>query len=107
MLSGAHPARTAPLTGAIEGVAEDAKGQSLPGVHLMLSATSGRVVKQATSQPDGRYRFVGIAAGDYSISGVKGGFATAAATVVVRAGERVSTDLILAPVAARRLRNAR
>ena len=100
MFSGAHPARTAPLTGAIDGVAEDAKGQPLPGVHLMLRATSNRVVKQATSQPDGRYRFAGIAAGDYSISGVKGGFGTATAAVAVRAGDRVSADLILAPVIA-------
>ena len=92
MFSGAHPARTAPLTGAIEGVAEDAKGQPLPGVHLMLRATSDRVVKQATSGSDGRYRFAGIAAGDYSISGVKGGFATATDAVAVKAGDRVSAD---------------
>jgi outer membrane receptor protein involved in Fe transport len=101
MFGAAPQAKTAaPLTGEIEGIAEDVQGRSLPGVHLLLRAANGGVVKQATSLPDGRYRFAGITAGDYSISGVKEGFATAAAMVAVRAGEHVSTDLILAPVAA-------
>jgi Carboxypeptidase regulatory-like domain len=76
-----HPASTAPPAGAIEGVAEDVQRRPLPGVRLILRTTKGRTAKQATSGPDGRYRFVGIAAGDYSISGVKEGFATAATTV--------------------------
>jgi outer membrane receptor protein involved in Fe transport len=98
MFSEADPANTAPSTGAIEGVAADAQGQPLPGVQLILHATGGRVVKRATSEPDGRYRFTGIAAGDYSIAGEKAGFATTTAAVTVTARERVSADLTLAPI---------
>jgi len=95
MLGGARPAMTAPPTGMIEGVAEDAQGQPLSGVQLVLRTVKGRIAKRATSRPDGRYSFAHIAAGDYSISGTKEGFATATAAVAVRAGERASTDLTL------------
>src|SRR5271169_1119566 len=99
ILGGAGPAMTAPPTGAIDGVAEDAQGQPLPGVRLILRAVTGRIARRATSRPDGRYRFADIAAGDYSISGAKEGFATATAAVPVRAGERASADLTLAAAA--------
>jgi outer membrane receptor protein involved in Fe transport len=95
ILGGAHPATTAPSTGTIEGVAEDAQGQPLPGVRLTLRTVKGRIAKRAISHPDGRYSFAAIAAGDYSISGTKEAFATATAAVAVRAGEHVSTDLTL------------
>jgi outer membrane receptor protein involved in Fe transport len=99
ILGGAGPAMAAPPTGTIKGVAKDAQGQPLPGVRLILRAATGRIAKRATSRPDGRYRFADIAAGDYSISGAKEGFLTAAAAVPVRAGERASADLTL-PAAA-------
>ena len=100
MLGGARPAMTAPPTGTIEGVAEDAQGQPLPGVQLILRTVKGRIAKRATNRPDGRYSFAAIAAGDYSISGTKEAFATATAAVAVRAGERVSVDLTLAAASA-------
>jgi hypothetical protein len=100
MLGGAHPAMTAPPTGTIEGVAEDAQGQPLPGVRLILRTAKGRIAKRATNRPDGRYSFAAIAASDYSISGTKEAFATATAPVAVRAGECVSADLTLAAASA-------
>src|SRR5207245_11543864 len=96
MLGGVRAAMTAPPTGTIEGVAKDAQGQPIPGVRLTLRAATGRIARRATSRPDGRYRFADIAAGDYSISGAKGGFATATAAVAVRTGERASVGLSLA-----------
>ena len=90
----------APPPSTIEGVVKDAQGQPLSGVQLTLRATTGRIAKRATSGPDGRYRFAGIAAGDYSISGAKGGVATATASVAVRAGEHASADLALAAAGA-------
>ena len=86
---------TAPPKGTIEGVVKDAQGQPQSGVQLILRATTGRIAKRATSGPDGHYRFAGIAAGDYSISGVKEGVATATAAVAIRAGEDASADLAL------------
>jgi len=99
MLGLARPAMTAPPTGTIEGVAEDGQGQPLPGVQLTLRAATGWIVTRATSRTDGSYRFADIAAGDYSISGAKGRYATATAVVAVRAGERTSAYLTLAAAA--------
>jgi outer membrane receptor protein involved in Fe transport len=79
----------------IEGVAKDAQGRPLSGVQLTLRAATDRIIKRATSRPDGRYSFGDIAGGDYSISGTKEGFAMAMAAVAVRAGERISADLTL------------
>ena len=97
MFGGPHRRRLT-RTGVIEDMAEDVRGQPLPGVELVLRATKGRIVSRATSRPDGRYRFAGVAAGDYSVSGEKEGFATATAAVTVRAGERLSADFALAPL---------
>jgi hypothetical protein len=86
MLGGARPAMTAPPTGMIEGIAKDAQGRPLSGVQLTLRAATDRIIKWATSRPDGRYSFGDIAGGDYSISGTKEGFTIAMAAVAVRAG---------------------
>ncbi|HMD62766.1 MAG TPA: carboxypeptidase regulatory-like domain-containing protein, partial [Stellaceae bacterium] len=91
---------TAPPTGMIEGVAKDAQGQPIPGVQLTLRTTTGSTDKRATSRADGHYRFAEIAAGDYSISGAKEGFAMATAAVAVGAGEHAFADLTFASAAA-------
>ena len=96
MLGSAHQAMTAPPTGTIGGVVKDAQGQPVSGVALTLRASARRIAKRATSAPDGRYSFAELAAGDYSISGTKVGFATATAAVAVRPGEHASADLALA-----------
>jgi hypothetical protein len=99
MLGVARPAMTALPTGTIEGVVKNTQGQPLARVQLTLRATTGRIVKTATSRPDGGYRFASVAEGDYSISGVKGGFTTTMGAVAVRAGEHASADLTLAGAA--------
>jgi len=61
---------------------------------ITLRAATGGIANQATS----RYSFSGIAAGEYSICGVKGRLATAA--VAVKSWERASDNLTLAAPAA-------
>jgi hypothetical protein len=68
-------------------------------VQLTLRAAAGLIVTRATSRTDDSYRFASIAAGDYSISGARGRYATATAVVAVRAGERTSAYLTLAAAA--------
>ena len=65
-LGAARPAMTAPHTGTIEGVAENAKNRPLSRVQLTLRAATGGIAKQATSRLDGRYSLASIAAGKYS-----------------------------------------
>jgi outer membrane receptor protein involved in Fe transport len=100
MLGCALPAMTAAPAGTIEGLTKDAQGRPLPGVRLTLRTAAGRIAGRATSRADGGYRFAGVAAGDYTISGSKSGFAAATAAVPVRTGERVTADLTLAAAAA-------
>ena len=100
MLISALPAVTAAPAGTIEGVTKDAQGRPLPGVRLSLRTAAGRIANETTSRADGRYRFAGVAAGDYAISGSKREFKAATTAVAVRTGERVSADLTLAAAAA-------
>lgn len=91
-----RPAVAAPAAETIEGVARDAQGRPLPGVRLKLHAPDGRVVGEATSDASGRYRFTGVAPGNYSLAGDKDGFAAATAAVAVAADRGGSADLTLA-----------
>jgi outer membrane receptor protein involved in Fe transport len=91
---------TASPGGTVEGVARDAQRRPLPGVQITLRTLTSRIATRAMSRADGRYRFAGIAAGDYAISGKKAGFASATAAVAVRARERVFVDLALAAIGA-------
>jgi hypothetical protein len=99
MFGVARPAMTALSAGTIEGIVKNAQGQPLTRVQLTLRAATGRIVETATSGPDGHYGFARIAEGDYTISGVKSGFATAIGAVAVRTGEHVSANLTLAGAA--------
>jgi hypothetical protein len=57
LLGVARPAITALPPGTIEVVIENAQGQPLARVQLTLRVATGRIVKTATSRPDGGDRF--------------------------------------------------
>ncbi|HXP76713.1 MAG TPA: TonB-dependent receptor [Stellaceae bacterium] len=114
VMTAVAPARAAPPPGVVEGLARDALQRPLAGVHLRLEAPDGRVVGNATSGPDGAYRFAGVAPGVYSVVAEQDGFETATAVVSLEAGAGASADLTLASkqaldlsVVAKRLDTAR
>jgi outer membrane receptor protein involved in Fe transport len=88
--------RAAAPPGVIEGTARDALQRPLAGVHLRLEAPDGRVAGNATSGPDGAYRFNDVGPGVYSVVAEQEGFETATAVVSLGAGAGASADLTLA-----------
>ncbi|HEV3178006.1 MAG TPA: TonB-dependent receptor, partial [Stellaceae bacterium] len=96
VMSAIADARAAPPPGVVEGLARDALQRPLAGVHLRLEAPDGRAVGNATSGPDGVYRFTGIAPGVYSVVAEQEGFETGTAVVSLEAGTGANADLTLA-----------
>ena len=96
VMSAIADARAAVAPGVVEGLARDALQRPLAGVHLRLEAPDGRAVGNATSGPDGVYRFTGIAPGVYSVVAEQEGFETGTAVVSLEAGTGANADLTLA-----------
>jgi len=83
-------AQTLPSTGSIYGTALDEQGSSLPGVEVKLQGAGERAPVQTDSQ--GRFRFLYISPGTYSVTLSLDGFATVENQGVVVALDR-STQL--------------
>ncbi|HEV3141515.1 MAG TPA: TonB-dependent receptor [Vicinamibacterales bacterium] len=84
--------------GAIEGLVSTRQGgQPLPRADVVVVSDDaiGRVAARRTSDADGRFVVVGLAAGTYRISASVPGFATADATVVVMGGATARVALAL------------
>jgi len=94
VLTGAAVAQTP--TGVVSGEARDALNRPLAGVTVRLEAPDGSVAGSTVTGPGGAFRFPGVAPGAYSLIGVKSGFDTATAVVVVAAGTGATKDLTLA-----------
>ncbi len=114
ILPGTATAIAAPQAGTIEGTAKDALERPLAGVELRLETPDGQVAGRARTADDGRYRFIGVAPGFYSVIADKGGFETATAIVDLEPGSGSTADLTLAAkqaldvsVVAKRLEEAR
>src|SRR5260370_30051117 len=84
-------------TGAIEGVVSAQQGgRPLERAEIVvLNDDTARVEARRTSDIDGRFVVVGLAAGTYRISASRHGFATADATVVVTGGRTTRTAVAL------------
>jgi hypothetical protein len=68
----ALPAAAQSLTGTITGEVKDEQGGLLPGVNLTLTGKTG--TRNATSDAQGAYRFVGLDPGTYSVTAELSGF---------------------------------
>ena len=55
--------------GALTGDVRDQAGASVPGATVTVTAVSTNAVRTATTGPDGRYSFPGLAAGTYDVAG--------------------------------------
>jgi hypothetical protein len=97
MCAGGQPPAS---TGAIEGVVSAQQGgRPLERAEIVVSHDdTARVEARRTSDIDGRFVVVGLAAGTYRITASLHGFATADATVVVTAGRTARAAVALALV---------
>jgi hypothetical protein len=85
-------------TGTIEGTVTDQNGGALPGVTVELSSPNLQGARTATTDSSGRYRFVSLPPGRYTVSANLSGFGTVqkAATVQLDATATVPLQLSLA-----------
>ena len=84
-------------TGTIKGVLTDNSGASIPAAFLTVANTAGK--RQAQSQADGSYTFVGLPPGDYTLAVTYPGFGPFSKVVTVSAGGTVNLPIQLAVLA--------
>ncbi len=84
-------------TGTVKGVLTDDSGASIPAAFVTATNPSGK--KQAQSQADGSYTFVGMQPGDYTISVTYPGFNVFSKPVTVAAGGTVTLPIQLSVLA--------
>src|SRR5262245_48254017 len=65
---------SAQTTGTIDGSVTDQSGAALPGVTVELSGTKLQGARMAVTGPDGRYRFLSLVPGDYTVTATLEGF---------------------------------
>jgi hypothetical protein len=84
-----------PGSGSLRGRVTDERGGLIPGADVMLSGAGGPV-RTTTTDREGVYYFVGLAAGVYILRAKAGGFAPyEQAGVLVSAGQGAVLDLVL------------
>src|SRR5438093_7380645 len=85
-----------PAVGTVEGAITDQQNAVLPGVALTATSPTVPGEYRATSDALGRYRFVELAPGDYTITAELSGFARVIrAPVTVRAGLHVDLNIVM------------
>src|SRR5580698_6989015 len=84
-------------TGIIKGVLTDDSGASIPAAFITVTNPAGS--KQAQSQADGSYTFLGLQPGDYTLSVTYPGFGPFSKPVTVAAGGTVTLPIQLSVVA--------
>jgi len=95
------PAWAQSTFGAIEGTTRDASQAVLPGVKVTLKNQATNIEQATLSDEGGRYRFLDLPTGTYTLNAVRQGFKTLVRTNIgVRAGEKtvVNMDLVVGSV---------
>jgi hypothetical protein len=83
-------------TGTIKGVLTDDSGASIPAAFLTVTNPAGK--KQAQSQADGTYTFIGLQPGDYTLNVTYPGFGAFTKVVTVSAGGTIQLPIQLSVV---------
>lgn len=84
----------APETGNIQGIVTDvSNNEPIQGVNISLSPTG----LSAVTGSDGRYEFVNLTPGQYTIQGVKSGYESNTKNITIIAGNVSSGDMTLKP----------
>jgi hypothetical protein len=80
----------------IEGVAKDQQGGVLPGVTVTMRNQDTGVTRTATTETDGRYRFLALSPGRYRLSAVLSGFTSKdVGDITLTIGLSVTQDLTM------------
>ncbi|HUA85027.1 MAG TPA: carboxypeptidase-like regulatory domain-containing protein [Bryobacteraceae bacterium] len=91
------PRQRAPAA-AVIGLAQNPVGLGLGGASIELRQPGGPILR-ATTKGDGSFRFAGLSPGHYEFSATLDGFEPFSTSFAVTAGELVSVDAVLRPIA--------
>jgi len=91
LVSGVH-GQTATVR--VSGRAMDSSGAGLPGVEVTLT---GPATRSAVTDPDGRYLFVDVTPGAYTMSATLSGFQADTRTIAATAPGSLAVDIVLHP----------
>jgi hypothetical protein len=91
----------AQTTGTIEGTVTDQSGAALPGVTVELAGVHLQGVKTGVTAADGKYRFLNLTPGDYTVTATLAGFGKVQkkATVTLDAMSQANLQLALSTTA--------
>ncbi|HWZ85273.1 MAG TPA: carboxypeptidase-like regulatory domain-containing protein, partial [Thermoanaerobaculia bacterium] len=91
----------AQTTGTIEGQVTDQSGAALPGVTVELAGAHLQGAKTGVTAADGRYRFLNLTPGDYTVTATLAGFGKVQkkATVTLDATATANLQLALSTTA--------
>ena len=85
------------LTGQIRGQITDTDGLAVPGAMVTVSSPVMQGTKEAQTDGEGRYRFVGLPPGEYTITITRSGFGAVQRSARVFAGQIISVDATIDP----------
>jgi Carboxypeptidase regulatory-like domain/TonB dependent receptor/TonB-dependent Receptor Plug Domain len=86
----------AQITGTIEGQVTDQSGAALPGVTVELAGAKLQGAKSAVTAADGRYRFLSLTPGEYSVTATLAGFGKVQKKATVTLDAHVEANMQLA-----------
>src|SRR5499427_3251149 len=86
----------AQTTGTIEGSVTDQSGAALPGVTVELAGAKLQGAKTAVTAADGRYRFLSLTPGDYTVTATLAGFGKVQKKATVTLDAHVEANMQLA-----------
>jgi hypothetical protein len=89
----------APLTAALSGTVADLNGGTVPDAELTLDLSASGQKRTATTDQEGRFRFTGLPAGEYSITVQAEGMQPASTHGTLRPGEQLELPQIVLRIA--------
>ena len=90
-LAAANTDAAAPLEGSLRGVAVDAAGAPLAGIHVIMHSPDGSDERELLTAADGSFSASALKPGKYRLTVSKGGLETRTATVVAVAANETAT----------------
>src|SRR5215471_16682936 len=86
----------ADVTGSILGLVKDRSGAVVSGAHVVVTNVQTNLRQEATSAPDGSYRFLALPVGSYKLTATSSGFAPFNATnIELEVNDQLRFDITL------------
>src|SRR2546423_531564 len=88
-------AQTQSTTGTIEGTVEDANGAAVAGANVEVKNIDTNITKSATTDEAGRFTFLALQPGNYSVTVSKQGFGNSVSNATLTVGQALPIKFTL------------